>query len=147
MTFNFTLVESWIDDFITLVLKKIKNLSITIMQNCKRQQQRYVDPVSTLPIEIINEIFMLPSLQTKIRCIYVSKLWREKIINCPDVWSEIEIDQDIKEEHFCSVAFYVKQMIINSASKEICFKYIEQLRKGCFRQIQSLKITGIVNIC
>ena len=67
---------------------------------------------------------------------------------CPDVWREIEIHQDTEEKDFCrSIAFHVNHMVINSASKEICFKYIEQLRKGCFRQIQSLKITGRVNIC
>ncbi|KAI7851733.1 hypothetical protein BDC45DRAFT_607783 [Circinella umbellata] len=145
---NFTLLEDWIDNILMLTLKKVKNISKTVVQNCMRrqhhqqQQHHRLDPVYILPIEILNEIFILLPQDTKITlCLDVSKVWRETILKCPNVWRKIEIHQDNRVIQSCyEVGFHVKHMRIYSTLEEAGAASIQQLKEGYFKQIQSLKI-------
>ncbi|KAI9254632.1 hypothetical protein BDA99DRAFT_518901 [Phascolomyces articulosus] len=84
----------------------------------KAQQERRINFVANFPIEICAHIFSYLSMDTLFGCMSVSKLWRDRILQCASAWYQIELSASSKYaasmyHHFGSLSRHVRSMSLD----------------------------------
>ncbi|KAI7850152.1 hypothetical protein BDC45DRAFT_539514 [Circinella umbellata] len=110
------------------------------IHNAKR-----IDFLACLPMEIVNEIVSQLSKTSKATCLSVSKTWRERTIESPDAWKYISIDNttvvNIRIASILGhVAPRVRYFTLKNVHDSVHQKYLQNIRPGRFKKIQSLEI-------
>ncbi|KAI8139390.1 hypothetical protein BJV82DRAFT_672671 [Fennellomyces sp. T-0311] len=108
--------------------------------------QRKVDFVSQFPREISDAILMLLSQETRTECLYVSRCWRDAMLQCKNAWRYVTLSghpmsnviMDIApfvHKHFEHLTIDTKDVRMRAA----CLKY---LRSNQYCSIHSLTLTA-----
>ncbi|KAI8143752.1 hypothetical protein BJV82DRAFT_668195 [Fennellomyces sp. T-0311] len=84
----------------------------------KAQQERRINFVATCPYDILAHIFSYLSMDTLFGCMSVSKLWRDRILQCASAWYQIELSAASKYaasmyHHFGSLSRHVRSMSLD----------------------------------
>ncbi|KAG2222012.1 hypothetical protein INT45_006712 [Circinella minor] len=108
-----------------------------------------IDFLACLPMEIVNEIVSRLSKTSKATCLSVSKTWRERTIESPDAWKYISIDNttvvNIRIASILGhVAPRVRYFTLKNIHDSVHQKYLQNIRPGRFKKIQSLEMTGVL---
>ncbi|KAI8145282.1 hypothetical protein BJV82DRAFT_667177 [Fennellomyces sp. T-0311] len=125
-------------------LSGIQNLE-TAKLAIAAQDERRVNFIDRLPMEIANEIIARLPLSAVVVCLTVSRLWRERTMGCAPLWTNISIGDDVTSAQLLSVmpsiGQYVHHLTIRSRSsiRDAC---LSQISCGHFSSLQSFKMKG-----
>src|SRR5690242_2447657 len=80
-------LQSLIDDAMHRVEGVLSRVLIPI-----RRQRNSMSPVSSLPPEVLTDIFSYGTLADTLRVSWVSSAWRAVAINSPSLWKRFDLD-------------------------------------------------------
>ncbi|KAI9268002.1 hypothetical protein BDA99DRAFT_504586 [Phascolomyces articulosus] len=117
---------------------------------CKNEaillNQKRVDFIAQLPIEIINDIIPLLPKSTKVSCMRVSKIYCYRTLNCAGAWKTLSANESREDSQIAvmmeSISGHIEKLRINTPNKAVCSKYLQCMRNGLFKRIRSLTMTG-----
>ncbi|KAI8140197.1 hypothetical protein BJV82DRAFT_581472 [Fennellomyces sp. T-0311] len=88
------------------------------------QNDRRIDFIEQLPMEIASKIIMRLPLPEAVTCLTVSRLWRERVIYCTALWANISIGNDLNGIRVLSalpiIVHYVRHVTVTSG---LSFRY------------------------
>ncbi|KAI9255055.1 hypothetical protein BDA99DRAFT_517780 [Phascolomyces articulosus] len=124
------------------------------------QWQNKMDPISLFPHDVADIIVTLLHQDDRLVCTQVSRGWRKWIMDCEDVWKNVDLgvtmgcDEYYKEDYyetrksiqFIQIADYLGDQVKNITVSRNCPEivrstYIKKMQQGHFRSIQSLSLT------
>ncbi|KAI8145613.1 hypothetical protein BJV82DRAFT_577236 [Fennellomyces sp. T-0311] len=107
---------------------------------------RKVDFIAALPVEVTMQIIPQLPQATVATCLTVSSTWRQRTLNCENVWTDLSVKEDLTSAPFINVTPYmdchVKHLTLNVASDVANAVCMQKLREGHFTKLVSLKITA-----
>ncbi|KAI9255070.1 hypothetical protein BDA99DRAFT_152066 [Phascolomyces articulosus] len=111
------------------------------------QVNTMIDPLQTLPFEIITNIFLFLPQDVRVQCLLVSLSWRKQVLERPELWRVLSLHDRTKDKLLLQVipflGDYVQDLSILPTSRTVQYKFMQQLRKGHFKAIRSLRLSGI----
>ncbi|KAI9246239.1 hypothetical protein BDA99DRAFT_266569 [Phascolomyces articulosus] len=113
-----------------------------------QQSQKRVDFIAKLPLEVLEIIVKLLSKEIKLTCFTVSNTWCKRVVECsPASWQVLTNEDDYQEEEqlinvIPRIATYIKDLTINTKNQRVRLKCLHTMRKGRFKNIRSLYLTG-----
>ena len=112
----------------------------------KAQQEQRINFVH-FPIEICAHIFSYLSMDTLFGCMSVSRLWRDRILQCASAWYQIELSASSKYaasmyHHFGSLSRHVRSMSLDLSWSSPPNRIPSQLVNGGFTNLRTLKLQG-----
>ncbi|KAI7848911.1 hypothetical protein BDC45DRAFT_521904 [Circinella umbellata] len=114
-----------------------------------QQNDKRVDFVALLPVEIANRIILKLSYTSKAAGLTVSNTWRKRVLSCTEAWTTIVTGNDDPADR--RVASYVSQLArhvqcltTNSQDQKLCSKYMLSMRNGQFDKLQWLSLKASV---
>ena len=117
---------------------------------CKNEaislNDRRVDFIARLPVEIVNSIITLLPKSSKVSCMRVARIWAQRTLDCASAWKTLSasgnrIDNQVAAKTEC-IAGHIEKLRIDTPNKIVRSKYIQCMRNGLFKRLRSLTMTG-----
>ena len=124
----------------------------TLIQRKKTAMEQYrkrIDFISMLPKELSFSILAQLNKESKSACLETCKKWCEILLECPMAWYTVNMNNSnfILEAHIESmvpdIAPNVRYLSLDTVGKMAGSRFIDEMSNGTFRNIRSLRITGI----
>ncbi|KAI9261493.1 hypothetical protein BDA99DRAFT_537881 [Phascolomyces articulosus] len=125
---------------------------LSSIEEAKQKNQIRIDILTNVPYEVSSLIVDALAEPSVLVGLCVSKLWCQKIQTSSKVWQTLSLcdylhtpsELELLANSTPHVAHHIENLIINTSNGIFRDSCIESLKRGQFKKIQSLKITGIV---
>ncbi|KAI9492557.1 hypothetical protein BDB00DRAFT_827937 [Zychaea mexicana] len=110
------------------------------------QNEKRVDFIRSLPVEVMAKIITLLPRDAKLVCLQVSSIWCKRTLEFSGSW-RVSSGDDMTDEQSIKVvtyiAAYVEQLTIDTSNQQVWNQLLVDMQGGHFRKITSLHLTGI----
>ncbi|KAI9495642.1 hypothetical protein BDB00DRAFT_870189 [Zychaea mexicana] len=117
----------------------------TAREEATKKNESRIDFMDILPTEIVNSVIKLLPKDTTVACLELSKVWRERILECTDAWRNLSVADTQEDTKLVDEAQYigshVEHLKLSTTSMSIRIKYLQALKEHHFKKIRSLELT------
>ncbi|KAI8142999.1 hypothetical protein BJV82DRAFT_613036 [Fennellomyces sp. T-0311] len=110
-----------------------------------KQNEKRVDFITKLPIEVVDQIMILLPLVTKLNCLGVSARWKSKILGCEKTWCYLEVTDAVVHDELAAVistiSTQVGSLVIKTKKRQILETLVSRVCAGSFSKVKSLEIS------
>ncbi|KAI9492554.1 hypothetical protein BDB00DRAFT_788691 [Zychaea mexicana] len=108
------------------------------------QNEKRVDFIRSLPVEVMAKIITLLPRDAKLVCLQVSSIWCKRTLEFSGSW-RVSSGDDMTDEQSIKVvtyiAAYVEQLTIDTSNQQVWNQLLVDMQGGHFRKITSLHLT------